>query len=268
MDIQPASNSLLGPSNVNGLLLYLVSVFFPAALPLVSRNPGLFRIFGSALVIWPILLGLGRLKSSWDRTSSFLISRVIIPESGNLYDCVTEWVADRKTFRFNQTVNAKLLGQSRHGSSRGSRRSTLPATDQNVKLEPSFGIQAFYFRRRLFWLLRSVDVFDKGRMMVLCCFGLSTKPLKDLLEDIYLKQKKEDRVSTSVHRPRPNHSWFSKVAVKSVRPMDTVILEDDQKRDVLRDIEEYLKPETKDMYVARGIPYRRGYVSLPGPGRT
>lgn len=250
MDLQPVSKSLLGSGNLNGLLLYLIATFFPSVMPLISRNPKLFRIFGSALVLWPVMLGLGRLKGIWDKTSSYLISVVNISDTDDLYDFVTEWMSEKKTVRLNQTVKASLLGQSWRGRSLESCQSALPYVEENIRFEPSFGMQVFLFRRRVFWLLRSVITLERNHttgMMHLCCLSRSTQPQKDLLEEIYLKHKREEQVSTIVRRPSPHGNYFTKVATKSVRPMDTVILEEDQKMDVLTDIEEYLKSETRDM---------------------
>lgn len=52
--------------------------------------------------------------------------------------------------------------------------------------------------------------------------------------------------------------------------MRTVILEHEEKHDVLRDINEYLHPGTPKWYASRGIPLRRGYLfhGPPGTGKT
>jgi chaperone BCS1 len=52
------------------------------------------------------------------------------------------------------------------------------------------------------------------------------------------------------------------VAMRPARPLDTVVLEEEQKDQLLSDIEEYLRPSTREWYAVRGIPYRRGYVCL------
>ena len=52
--------------------------------------------------------------------------------------------------------------------------------------------------------------------------------------------------------------------------MDTVVLDLQEKHDVLADINEYLHPSTPRWYAARGIPLRRGYLfhGPPGTGKT
>jgi mitochondrial chaperone BCS1 len=52
--------------------------------------------------------------------------------------------------------------------------------------------------------------------------------------------------------------------------MGTVVLDDKQKAMVLKDINDFLHPQTPRWYANRGIPYRRGYLfhGPPGTGKT
>ncbi|KAL9122454.1 MAG: hypothetical protein Q9187_000983 [Circinaria calcarea] len=53
-------------------------------------------------------------------------------------------------------------------------------------------------------------------------------------------------------------------------PIDTVVLERDQKDSVIADMNEYPHPASSRWYANRGIPYRRGYLfhGPPGTGKT
>ncbi len=59
-----------------------------------------------------------------------------------------------------------------------------------------------------------------------------------------------------IGRPWATGNW------RLSRTLDTVVLADDQKELIIKDIEEYLRPHTRQWYAERGIPYRRGYVSI------
>ena len=48
--------------------------------------------------------------------------------------------------------------------------------------------------------------------------------------------------------------------------MSTVVLDHDQKNQILADVNEYLHPSTPKWYADRGIPYRRGYLFHGPPG--
>lgn len=54
------------------------------------------------------------------------------------------------------------------------------------------------------------------------------------------------------------------------REISTVILPPESKKNLLRDVKEYLNPVTARWYAQRGLPYRRGYLFYgpPGTGKT
>eukprot|EP00475_Leptophrys_vorax_P010598 TRINITY_DN17180_c0_g1_i1.p1 TRINITY_DN17180_c0_g1~~TRINITY_DN17180_c0_g1_i1.p1 ORF type:complete len:459 (-),score=106.87 TRINITY_DN17180_c0_g1_i1:161-1516(-) len=54
------------------------------------------------------------------------------------------------------------------------------------------------------------------------------------------------------------------------RPLDSVILDLGVGERLLKDVQEFLKAETAQWYLQRGIPYRRGYLlhGSPGSGKT
>lgn len=122
------------------------------------------------------------------------------------------------------------------------------------------------------------------------CFGRSTgklvasltsksnslEPIKNLLKDAKTVFFLDTRYKTTIFRPRIKEnrrdawSMWQQVARRPIRPMSTVILENQEKHNVLRDINEYLHPGTPKWYASRGIPLRRGYLfhGPPGTGKT
>jgi chaperone BCS1 len=54
------------------------------------------------------------------------------------------------------------------------------------------------------------------------------------------------------------------------RPLGSVVLDTGISEKVLKDVQEFLKPETQSWYLDRGIPYRRGYLlhGSPGSGKS
>ncbi|KAF5674210.1 mitochondrial chaperone bcs1 [Fusarium heterosporum] len=101
-------------------------------------------------------------------------------------------------------------------------------------------------------------------------------PIKQLLADAKTAYFLDNGHKTTIYRPRIKESrrdtWsmWQQVARRPIRPMRTVILEHEEKHDVLRDINEYLHPGTPKWYASRGIPLRRGYLfhGPPGTGKT
>jgi hypothetical protein len=58
--------------------------------------------------------------------------------------------------------------------------------------------------------------------------------------------------------------------VTGKRSISTVILNENAKMDLLKDIKDFLDQTAREWYSDRGIPYRRGYLlyGLPGTGKS
>lgn len=151
---------------------------------------------------------------------------------------------------------------------------------------PHFGSHRFWWKGNLFLLHRmEKSVLDLApsfpskdqEILTITCFGRSAQPIKSLLQDakdFYLLDHREKTVilrpsSKDMRRYGGLHCW-TKIADRPCRPMETVVLDQKTKRQVLSDINEYLHPATPRWYANRGIPYRRGYLfhGPPGTGKT
>lgn len=105
------------------------------------------------------------------------------------------------------------------------------------------------------------------------CFGRSTDPIKRLLAEIKIWNVKNNMSRTIVRSPAQHHRWgtpWMKTSERPCRPMETVILDTEQKARIRQDINEFLHPSSSSWYASRGIPYRRGYLfhGPPGTGKT
>ena len=145
-----------------------------------------------------------------------------------------------------------------------------------MKYEPAVGLRHYFFHHgRLFLWMRSErttmpmlnprfqNTTVDGRLY---CLSRTTAPIKELLQEVFEFNEKKTAVKTIIRRPAPEkqrnmggNPW-KKAATRPSRSMDTVVLDDEQKAIILRDIEEYLLNDTQEWYAQRGIPYRRGYV--------
>lgn len=158
------------------------------------------------------------------------------------------------------------------------------------RFTPALGMHSIWFRGRYFGLQRKQETlfdaaagphglpqFKDKESLVLSCFGRSPEPIKQLLqhvkEQFYLDHKATTTVrrpaSPSIRRYGSRHNW-QQVANRPVRPISTVVLDEEQKIRVLSDMNEYLHPATPRWYANRGIPLRRGYLfhGPPGTGKT
>ena len=112
----------------------------------------------------------------------------------------------------------------------------------------------------------------REEIITLTCIGRSTQPIKDLIKECRDYSLDREKSYTIVRRPASKdfrargHSVWHKVAVRPSRPIETVVLDHDEKNRVLGDINEYLHPSTSRWYANRCIPYRRGYLFAGPPG--
>ena len=119
--------------------------------------------------------------------------------------------------------------------------------------------------------------FKDKEFLTLSCFGRSTQPIKKLIQQAKEYYILGHNAKTVIKRPASKDmrrfggrgSWV-KIAERPCRPMKTVVLDKEQKTDILSDINEYLNPATARWYANRGIPYRRGYLfhGPPGTGKS
>ncbi|KAG4427550.1 hypothetical protein IFR05_016968 [Cadophora sp. M221] len=168
----------------------------------------------------------------------------------------------------------------------------LNFSNQEAKCQPRFtpaiGSHNFWYKGTYFQLRRKeVSLFDElgngaaafkdKEFLTLSCFGRSTQPIKKLIQRAKEYYYLGHNAKTVIKRPASKDmrrfggrgSWL-KIAERPCRPMKTVVLDEEQKTDVLSDINEYLNPATARWYANRGIPYRRGYLFYgpPGTGKT
>ena len=105
----------------------------------------------------------------------------------------------------------------------------------------------------------------------LSCIGLSTNPIKLLLNDIKAWTVRKEGSKTIIRVPADErwNGWM-RSSERPSRNLDTVILDPEQKTRILQDMNEYLHPLSSKWYASRGIPYRRGYLfsGPPGTGKT
>jgi chaperone BCS1 len=233
----------------------------------------------------------------WDHASeyfkTYFMSFISIESDDDIYEHVMDWLGEQKVSQDSICLMARTGHHSwdadnvdnvdSHDVSQ-SELLNFSNWDSKIppKFQPYFGKHWFWHNGRYFELRR-----DTKSMMVqngwasmlrdeetlrLSCIGRSTQPIKDLIKECQNQYFDKKSSRTTVRRPatkemraRGRLPW-TKVAKRPSRPMDTVVLEHDQKELVLADINEYLDPKASKWYGDRGIPYRRGYLFFGPPG--
>ncbi|KAI0467728.1 P-loop containing nucleoside triphosphate hydrolase protein [Xylaria cf. heliscus] len=226
-------------------------------------------------------------------TRIFFTSAVTIKAGDELYFQVFNWLVERESRRhFIKEYTAQTISDVRSKSHdprvrRGPPRRTLePEEASYIKFTPAFKTTWFFYGWNLFAILRndkhsvrkdapgdivpSLDYFgpmymSRGRDSVtITCLGWSIAPIRALLETCREMAEAQKQTSVTILSSREGH--WSVSAVKPVRPLDTVYLDDDVKKNLISDLEKYLDPQRRQFYSENGIPYRRGYLLHGPPG--
>lgn len=296
----PTDNST---TSVTQLPANILEAFIPGY-SIISKFLLDFLGFDITLLVSVCFLVFGlatSLKFAWKHTSEqfneYFMSYIRIDSDDDIYDHVMEWIRVQNVSKNSRKLMAKTGRENAWDLVDGDMG--VPELDPNKlvnfsnwdakvppRFQPSFGIHRFFHKGRLFQLRRENkqvmhdswggSVMRDEENITLTCIGRSTQPIKDLIKlarDYYLNKEKS---CTVVRRPCPKEQrgrgrtvWM-KVATRPSRPMETVVLDHEQKNRVLVDINEYLHPSTPRWYANRGIPYRRGYLfhGPPGTGKS
>ncbi|CAF9915213.1 hypothetical protein IMSHALPRED_002375 [Imshaugia aleurites] len=249
-----------------------------------------------------LIFGLATsLKFAWKHTSEqfseYFMSYIRIDSGDDIYDHVMEWIGVQNVSKTSRKLMAKTGRENAWDLVDGDMG--VPELDSKnlvnfsnwdamvpPRFQPSFGTHRFFHKGRLFQLKReNRQVMQEGwagsvtrdeENITLTCIGRSTQPIKDLIKEARDHYLNKEKSCTVVRRPTPKEqrgrgrTVWTKVATRPSRPMETVVLDHEQKNRVLVDINEYLHPSTPRWYANRGIPYRRGYLfhGPPGTGKS
>ena len=236
----------------------------------------------------------------WRWVEGFGTSEILVESDSDIYAWVTQWLMKRGTAASARSLVARKsymngpngapmpppprrVGRRGPGIYASGDQGQDAASAQAVWYEPSVGSYYFWYRRRLFRLALGMSRSNNNlylggvppmqtKQARISCFGRSPAPIKALISEAAAQHSKDLASNTIIKRPHgegygPQQYW-NVVATRPSRPLDTVILDDVNKDRLIADIADYLLPETAQWYSDRGIPYRRGYVSVTSRQRT
>ncbi|KAI9712342.1 MAG: hypothetical protein M1820_001555 [Bogoriella megaspora] len=297
-----ASNSNLSePIDLQNLPVSILESAFPAY-RLISRLFMQYTGFDigtlASIFIFAIPI-LTSLHYAWRKLPSILsntlTSSVYIDEHDDLYKSVMKWIASQKLSQRARSIKAitqKSKSWEQANADEVAGVAMGPdglfnfgkwAANVPPMYEPYYGLHYFIHEKRVFFINRSRRPnggimtgslrTSEEELLQIKCFGISTKPARRLIDHIKKWAVEKEKSMTVIRRPGPKEmrrGYWNKASSRPSRPINTVVLDAEQKGAIISDINEYLHPGAPRWYASRGIPYRRGYLfhGPPGTGKT
>jgi hypothetical protein len=86
----------------------------------------------------------------------------------------------------------------------------------------------------------------------------------------FAEKQREKYITVRASKQQYQRDSWDVTILRPIRPLETVHFDETTKAELVADIQNYLDPNTRKFYAARGIPYRRGYLlhGTPGTGKT
>lgn len=300
----PPTNSTAGPPALTDLPIKILETFVPG----YSTFSRALLIYAGIDVsfyvsVLAFLYACNRARRFlWRRIyqafRQYCTSTVHIDGSDDLFDLVVEWIAVKRP----DISSRYLVAKTQAGSIRDQKDEEIDAllravvdSQGNVnfgkwaarvppRYEPHHGAHWFwhtYTDAFLFDRTSKLKESDDGRNQTIVeeldisCVGTTVEPIKRLLSEIKMWSINKKSSKTIIRSPAAVHrGWYhnpwKKTSERPSRPIDTVILDPEQKARIQLDMNEFLHPLSAKWYAVRGIPYRRGYLfsGPPGTGKT
>jgi mitochondrial chaperone BCS1 len=192
---------------------------------------------------------------------SHLITTLTVDSRSALFDAVVAWLADHP---YSRRCRRLMVTRSRHDD------------DAGVLFSPAEGTHLLWRGTTVLWVRRERE---RGG-------GRGSLGLREPLETITLRALSRDRTILTnlvieadgrfgdkdpnrliIHGADDYGDWNERARIRR-RPLPSVILAEGVAEDLLADAQTFLASEA--WYVARGIPWRRGYLLYgpPGTGKT
>ncbi|OJD26081.1 hypothetical protein ACJ73_02542 [Blastomyces percursus] len=131
-----------------------------------------------------------------------------------------------------------------------------------LRFSPWNGSFFFVYRKHLL-RFRCVAKKTKEDIFISCISRLS-QILRDLLSECRADYLKLIQKKTTVFEHHDGE--WRKAKTRDIRPILTVIMDEDEKTAVLKDIEGFLDKRARGWYARRGIPYQRSFLLYEPPG--
>ncbi|KAJ6021257.1 P-loop containing nucleoside triphosphate hydrolase protein [Penicillium herquei] len=185
----------------------------------------------------------------------YITSTIHVSYYDEAYDMLVDWIAEQPFVHKAHSLIARVRSTQQT-------RDLSSTIKKPLTFSPWDGSFMFWYRGHL--LVLHCAVKDHREDLRISSIGLNANILKTLIEECREKYLKDTQKKISVFEHHEGE--WKKARLRSVRPLSTVIMDEQVKNDILRDVDEFLDQDMQEWYAERGIPYKRGYLLFGPPG--
>jgi chaperone BCS1 len=111
------------------------------------------------------------------------------------------------------------------------------------------------------------DIFTN---LVLFAQGDDTEVLGQFVADLIIQSEDTSPGKVNLFEYNPEHQHWHHRGVCRARPMDSVVMDAQRKKQLVDDVNDFLDKDTRKWYRKHGIPHKRGYLffGTPGAGKS
>ncbi len=220
-------------------------------------------------------------KNIWTLTQRYFLPTIVIEFYDDLYFDVLDYLIEQRMFESSRSLIVRIITRVPRNDwnkvkSNIDSNSKFDLNDWKLGIpltyEPNYQTYFCWHDGKPFWIDRSKEQFSlleesaREFNIILKCFDWFIKSIKDLIQRSRKRKCRMQKVYIEIRlsldkkqRTELRASWTDKIS-RRFRPMNTIILNANQKFRIQRDIAEFLHPNTRRWYYDRGIPYRRGHL--------
>jgi chaperone BCS1 len=262
----------------------------PGLSPIVKSSLQIFHldwnwIISRCVVLFAFIAAVRPVFGEWQKyLTDFFTSSIFVDSDDMFFHCMLAFIIDRVGSGQIRYVKARTNEQARwtpeSENTNISNTSYVNFSKMAAKIPVIFepyerGI-VFRWKGRWFFFRRDVHRsqvrFIPSESITLTVLGWSKEPLQRIFLEARHEYYSPERCETSVWRPTSKEErnqggpLWTVIAKRPSRPIDTVILPDSLKSELLSDLNTFWGSSNRSQYANRGIPYRRGYLFTGPPG--
>ena len=270
---------ILSPTAIAALEAFLTVDFADRGL-----STAIQQVFEHVFLVWAAIVGCAMLAFCvrYVKRHGLPSSKVTIRRDDDLFPVVLDFLQ-----QLRQPSSALILAitkgssgmhwDSDADSDADPDKGKINDSSEIVKFEPDYGKSLYWNNLQPMWVERKFLPDSGGRnsdsteVLSLTIWSWSPTTMRDIAAG-WLRKSQVNEIDHVVIREVNINGWYiwSHRVSKPVRPLESIILAQETKDSIVQDLEDFLSPKTRQWYMQRGYPYRRGhlYHGDPGTGKS